>query len=181
MRVTTYPLWNYFPRNVRAPAWVGDIVQVVAAAERDISTQSSKASLDSNGVLLRLADGLRGVGYQVERGKAASEKISRPVLFGEQGRPDVTMEIDAFHDVDGVAVEVEAGRAWNGNAVYRDLVRSSLLLDARHLALLLPIAYAPPSARAPIPAYANACGLVDAIYASQRLRLPFEGILLIGY
>jgi hypothetical protein len=37
----------------------------------------------------------------------------------------VTMEIDAFHDGEGIALEVEAGRAWNGNAVYRDLIRIS--------------------------------------------------------
>ncbi len=91
------------------------------------------------------------------------------------------MEIDAFHDGEGIAVEVEAGRAWNGNAVYRDLVRTSLLLDARYRALLLSIAYAPPSARAPVPAYWYSIDLLDAIHASQRLRLPFDGILLIGY
>lgn len=53
------------------------------------------------------------------------------------------MDIDAFHDGQGVVLEVEAGRAWNGNAVYRDLVRASLLLDARFLALVVPVGYAP--------------------------------------
>ncbi len=180
-RVPTYPQWSYFPRNVRAPQWVGPLVGVVAGAETDISTMTTKAGLDSNAVLVHLADGLDALGYQVEKSKGASDKIRRPVLFGDEGRSDVTMEIDAFHDGEGIAVEVEAGRAWNGNAVYRDLVRTSLLLDARYLVLVLPIAYAPPSVKKPVPAYVYTRDLLDAIYASQRLRLPFEGIMLVGY
>lgn len=176
-----YPQWSYFPRNVRAPQWVGPLVSVVAKAETHISTMTTKAGLDSNAVLLHLADGLDALGYQVEKSKGASDKISRPVLFGDEGRSDVTMEIDAFHDGEGIAVEVEAGRAWNGNAVYRDLVRTSLLLDARYLVLVLPVAYAPPSVKKPVPAYAYSRDLLDAIYASQRLRLPFQGVLLVGY
>ena len=91
------------------------------------------------------------------------------------------MEIDAFHHGDAIAVKVEAGLAWNGNAVYRDLVRASLLLDADYLVLMLPLAYSPPSARASVPAYTYSRDLVDAIYASQRLRLPFTGVPLSGY
>lgn len=60
-------------------------------------------------------------------------------------------------------------------------MRTSLLLDARYLALVLPIAYAPPSVKKPVPAYTYTRDLLDAIYASQRLRLPFEGVLLVGY
>ncbi len=178
--MASYPRWIYFPRNTRSPAWVGPLVAAVGDARNDIATTPGKA-LDSNGVLLRLADSLAALGYQVEKSKVSTDKIARPVLFGDEGITEVTMEIDAFHDGEGIAVEVEAGRAWNGNAVYRDLVRTSLLLDARYLALLLPIAYAPPSARTPVPAYGYSRDLLDAIYASQRLRLPFEGVLLIGY
>jgi hypothetical protein len=62
-------------------------------------------------------------------------------LFGENGAPEVNYEIDAFHDELGIAVEVEAGRGAAGNADYRDIVRTSLILDARYMALLLPIRY----------------------------------------
>ncbi len=178
--MAAYPKWSYFPRNERPPSWVSPLVGVVRDTEADIATTTGKA-LDSNAVLLRLADGLAALGYQVEKSKVAADKIARPVLFGDEGATAVTMEIDAFHDGEGIAVEVEAGRAWNGNAVYRDLVRTSLLLDARYLVLLLPIAYSPPSARNPIPAYGYSRDLLDAIYASRRLRLPFDGVLLVGY
>jgi hypothetical protein len=32
-----------------------------------------------------------------------------------------------------------------------------------------------------IPAYSRTRGQLDAIYASTRLKLPFEGVLLVGY
>lgn len=166
--------WSYFPRNRRAPAWATDLVSVVAGV-------SDLANHQSNAVLAKLADGLVAAGYTIEKGKAKADKLPRPVLFGEGGHADVTMEIDAFHELHGVALEVEAGRAWNGNAVYRDIVRTSLLLDARHLALIVPLGYKPESAKAPIPAYAYTRDLLDAIYASGRLGLPFEGVLLVGY
>lgn len=121
------------------------------------------------------------MGFTVEKGKKAIDKIPRPVLFGEQRTVAVTMEVDAFDDARGIALEVEAGRAWNGNAVYRDIVRASLLLDARFLVLLVPTAYMPPSVKRPIPAYEYTRALLDAIYSSDRLNLPFEGVILVGY
>ncbi len=176
-----FPRWQHFPRNVRPQPWVKPLVSVIAASETLISTVSG-GRLDSDEVLKVIASGLAGLGYTVEKGKKAVDKIDRPVLFGEMGVTAVTMEVDAFHDGLGLAVEVEAGRAWNGNAVYRDLIRASLLLDARALILMVPLAYMPPSARTPIPAYEYTRALLDAIYASQRLVLPFEeGVLLVGY
>ncbi len=175
-----FPRWTYFPRNERSPEWVAPFVAVMGAAEADISTPAG-GRLESDAVLLKLVPGLAQLGYTVEKGKKAVDKIDRPVLFGEGGKAEVTMEVDAFHDGLGVAVEVEAGRSWNGNAVYRDIVRTALLLDARYLALLVPIAYKPPSLKRAIPSYDYTRGLLDAIYASQRLHLPFEGVLLVGY
>jgi hypothetical protein len=92
-------------------------------------------------------------------------------------------EIDAFHDGLGVAVEVEAGRGAAANADYRDIVRMSLILDACNMVLLMPIRYRTTSGARDhaIPAYEKTRNLLDAIYASQRLRLAFEGVLLIGY
>lgn len=42
------------------------------------------------------------------RDATQTQKIQRPVLFGENGRSEVMYETDAFHDELGIAVEVEA-------------------------------------------------------------------------
>lgn len=173
-----YPLWSYFPRNERPPAWVDDFVRVVNSVEDTISTVEVKTGLSSDNVLKELSPGLTALGYAVESGKTKAAKISRPVLFGENGVAEVSYEIDAFHDQLGVAVEVEAGRGAANNADYRDLVRTSLILDADFLAMLMPITYRSTMA---IQAYSRARGQLDAIYASSRLRLPFRGVLLVGY
>lgn len=178
-----YPSWSYFPRNVRPPDWAVAFAGVVSGSEKVISTVEAKTGIDSDGVLAQIAPGLVGLGYAVETGKTKAAKIFRPVLFGENGVPEVSYEIDAFHDGLGIAVEVEAGRGAAGNADYRDIVRTSLILDAKFLALMMPIKYRTTSGQRAhaIPAYEKTRNQLSAIYASQRLRLPFEGVLLVGY
>ena len=126
----TYPLWSYFPRNVWPLFWVASFFEVVEGAEAKISTIERKTGLDSNGVLSELGPGLLALGYVVERGKTRAGKIRRPVLFGDDGYAAVYYESDAFHDELGIAVEVEAGRGAAGDVDYRDIVRTSLILDA---------------------------------------------------
>ena len=118
--------WDYFPRNVRPPEWVDPFIATVQAAEPSISTVERKTGLDSDSVLQQLAPGLRELGFAVESGKKASERIRRPVLFGSNGRAAVSYEIDAFHDAYGIVVEVEAGRGARGDAACRDIIRTGL-------------------------------------------------------
>ena len=140
-------------------------------------------SVSSDAVLGHIAAPLQGLGYEVETGKAAAQRIRRPVLFGENGVPSLTYEVDAVHDALGVVVEVEAGRGAQSNAGYRDLIRASLILDARYLALMMPIAYRWKSSGKVFSAaaYSDTRAVLDAVYASRRLPLPFDGVLLVGY
>jgi hypothetical protein len=110
MRTEPYPSWDYFPRNARPPEWVEPLITNVRAAQQSISTVERKTGLDSDHVLQQLAAGLRELGFAVESGKKATERIRRPVLFGSNGHAAVSYEIDAFHDAHGIVVEVEAGR-----------------------------------------------------------------------
>lgn len=180
----SYPLWSYYPRNARPPTWVAELASAVANSQEAIATQfSSPTRLRSDEVLQVIAPDLVKLGYAVETGKSAAGKIKRPVLFGENGVPSVSYEVDAFHDAEGIVVEVEAGRGARGNASYRDLIRTSLIVDAKYLALLLPLVYRHQSAgrQVAVHAYQDARAQLDAIYASDRLRLPFTGTLLVGY
>jgi hypothetical protein len=124
-----YPLWRYFPARDRPPDWVEAFLGVVKSAKVSIDSTAVSA-LTSDKVLAFLRPGLVGLGYEVEAGKKASEKIRRPVLFGEQGTERVAYEVDAVHDDLGILVEVEAGRGARGNAIYRDLIRASLIVGA---------------------------------------------------
>ncbi len=70
-----------------------------------------------------------------------------------------------------------------GNAVYRDLVRSSLIVNARYLALGVMLTYRHKSGgkQIVVRSYEETRDVLDAIYASGRLQLPFDGVLLFGY
>jgi len=176
-----YPAWKYYPLNSRPPEWVFEVVNVVNRAELAISTVDAHTGLSSDAVLAHLRPGLEALGFEVESGKGAGQKVRRTVLYGENGRPEVNYDIDAFNDYLGAAVEIEAGRGAANNADYRDIVRTSLILDARFLVLMQPYAYRSSVSAAPIHAYANSRAQLDAIYASRRLVLPFEGVVLVGY
>lgn len=173
--------WSHYPRNIRPGDWVAPLLAVAGDQLTTISSLE-KNGPDSDGVLKQLAPGLTALGYTVETSKRREDRVRRPVLFGAQGHEDVSYEVDAFHDGLGIAVEVEAGRGAQNNADYRDLIRAALIVDAKYFALFMPARYR--FAGAPtggVKAYDNSRNMLEAIYASRRLVLPFEGVLLIGY
>jgi hypothetical protein len=174
----SFPSWIYFPTSAAPPSWVADFVGIVAAQEDAISS-AVRAGLTSDSVLAELTGGLTQLGFSVEVSKKRVDKIRRPVLFGEQGSERVAYEVDAYHDELGIVVEVEAGRGAMGNAVYRDLIRSSLIVGARYLALGVMLEYR--YSKSMTQSYRDAKDLLEAIYASGRLQFPFEGVLLFGY
>ncbi len=177
-----FPRWIYYPTHDPPPTWAREFVQVVAGARAHIDSTVVRGQ-NSDGVLARLRPGLERLGYQVERGKKAEEKVTRPVLFGDSGKERLTYEVDAFHLGDGIVVEVEAGRGAMNNAVYRDIIRGSLIVQARFLVIGVMVEYHVRSnGKDTIThSYRNARDQFDAIYASGRLHLPFEGVLLFGY
>jgi hypothetical protein len=180
--MATYPSWRYFPAFAAPPAWVGRLVSLFAAERVQIdSAVTHPKRMESNDVLRVIAPGLVGLGFEVEEGKAKAGKLPRPVFFGDEGSYLRTYEIDAFEPAEGIALEVEAGRATMGNAIYRDLIQASLMLDARFLALAVPMEYRYGAKPAREPSYAKTYSVVEALYGSPRLDLPFEGMLLIGY
>ena len=81
------------------------------------------------------------LGFDVEASKRAKDKIKRPVFFGENAQPDLQYEVDAWHPKWRAGLEVEAGRAWMGNAIYRDLIQALVMVDMDHLFLAVPKAY----------------------------------------
>lgn len=176
-----YPLWKYYPPRLRPPSWAEEVVAAFAGVESDITSLEHRMTSDTALAVLR--PGLLALGFEFESSKKRADKLRRPVLFGELGRETQAYEVDAFHSALGVALEVEAGRGARGNAVYRDLIQTSLLVDARFLVLAVQLAYHHNQSgrEVVVQSYRDTQNLLDAVYASQRLQLPLEGILLIGY
>jgi hypothetical protein len=180
--MASYPRWRYYPSSNAPPSWVSDLILVFNDAKVSIDTASVQGA-KSDGILASLRPGLVQLGYQVEVSKKAIDKIERPVLFGDEGRPRVQYQIDAWLPDPGVVVEIEAGRGWMGNAFYRDLIRTSLIVGAKYLVIGMMDHYVYLSGGKSFTShdYENARDQLDAIFASGRIGLPFDGILLIGY
>ena len=136
---------------------------------------------ESDTVLNSLRADLEAQGYQVEKSKRRGDKLYRPVLFAEQGQTVVQYEIDAFHPLEEIAVEVEAGRAIQGGAFYRDIIRISLMIDAKYAAILMPQVYKFGARTAITAPFQQGLDQLDALYSSHRLELPFQGVLLVGF
>jgi hypothetical protein len=127
-----------YPRTELPPPFAPQIAAVFQKHEPEVSTMDLKKGLTSDEVLALLRDDLGLLGFQVEGGKQRSAKIQRPVLFGENGLPELNYEVDAYHPDWRCGLEIEAGRAWMGNAVYRDLIQALVMVQVDVLALAVP-------------------------------------------
>jgi hypothetical protein len=131
-----YPTWKFYPSRSEPVPWVAGVVAAFAAAGAQIDSRINHG-VTSDAALAVLRPGLVSLGFEIESGKTKAGKIKRPVLFGEMGRPRVAYEIDGFHPKHRIVLEVEAGRGAAGNADYRDLIRTSLIVDADYLVLAM--------------------------------------------
>ena len=179
---TAYPRHIFFPRSRSPPEWVQSIQLAFAKVREDIDS-TKPTHKTSNEVLRILRPHLEAIGFEVESGKRVGEKLHRPVFFGEMGEPSVKYEIDAYHQEFGIVLEVEAGRSIKGNAIYRDIIQMSLMVDAKYAVIAMPIQYRFLTRHRHIVnrSYEEGRKLLDAIWSSERLELPFEGLLLVGY
>ena len=174
--------YSTFPRTEPPPTFAQSVVDLFARHENKVSTVALAKGLTSDQVLQVLATDLRGIGFEVEAGKKAGQKIERPVFFGENGMATMNYQIDAYHQQWRCGLEIEAGRAWMGNAVYRDLIQAAVMVAVDYLFLAVPLAYKFQSSgkTAISKDYENTCHLADAVYGHSRVQLPYR-LVVIGY
>ena len=165
--------WVYYPRSDKATSMALKVVRVFEAASDRIDSDSH--TLKSNEVLSLISDGLVDVGFAVEKGKKASQKIRVPVLFGLNGKLEKSFEADAFNDKEGFVVEVEAGRGVTNYQFLKDLFQGCMMHGVYYLAIAVRNTYRTNRN------FESVYRFIDTLYASNRLRLPLKGILVIGY
>jgi hypothetical protein len=171
-----------FPRTKAPPVFVQRVVDVFRQHEGRISSVELKKGLTSDPVLAVLAADLKKLGFEVEVGKDRGCKIERPVFFGENGEPSLRYQIDADHHEWRTGLEVEAGRAILGNAIFRDLFQAMVMTDVDHLVLAVPNAYKYKSGGRPKESsyYSKTINVADALFGHGRTVIPF-GLTVVGY
>jgi len=171
-----------FPRTQPPPEFATSLIGVFQNHSKAIGTLDKDKGLTSDAILARLAPDLMALGFLVETSKSDKGKIKRPVFFGEGGRPDLRYEIDSYHPQWRCGLEVEAGRAWLGNAIYRDLIQAMVMVDLDWLALAVPLGYRRNSVGRRVVSrdYDNTCAVANTLFSHDRVRIPFQ-LLVIGY
>lgn len=171
-----------FPRTRPPPHFCKDVVSVFERHSATTCTLSLEKGLTSDKILAVLSKDLLDLGFQVELGKTANAKIKRPVFFGDNGAPALQYEIDAFHPEWRCGLEIEAGRAWMGNAIYRDLIQALIMVDLETLILAVPNSYKYVSADRPAVSkdFEKTRAVADALFGHSRIVMPYN-LVLIGY
>ena len=168
-----------YPRTDSPSPLTEGVVSVFRNVEDRISSKElKKESLSSNEVLEEVRPGLENLGFVIEGGDHEGNPLQRPVLFGENGRPVATYEVDGYHEESGCILEVEAGRGAQSNAVHRDITRAMTISGAKLLILAVLNLYDRPSTRSE--AFDQAKPLIERLYRSNRVDLPFD-LVLFGY
>src|SRR6266496_3060186 len=163
--------FSTFPRTQPPPLWTATIVDIFRRHDQEINTQALSKGLTSDAVLATLGNDLLSIGFQIEKGKLASQKVERPVFFGENGLPMVRYQVDGYHPEWRCGIEIEAGRAWMGNAVYRDLIQALVMVDVDWLCLAVPNTYKYQTGGRPSNSrdYENTRDVADALFGHTRV------------
>jgi len=180
MRNTTLRFTS-FPRTEPPPHFLARVIEVFTQHEPIIATHDKSMKLDSNQVLAYLQTDLRGLGFQIENRKR-KEQISRPVFYGEQGKPTLKYSVDAYHGEWRCGLEVEASRAYLSNAFHRDLIQALVMVDVDHLIVAVrnQYFYGDSGRQRESRDYDCLIEVANALYGHTRMRLPY-GLTLIGY
>ncbi len=165
--------YQFFPRSIAVTQNISEIVQCFQRNFEKINSDNNNYS--SNKVLEILSADLSDTNFTVETGKKDENKIKVPVLFGLNNKIDKSFNADAL-SVDGkIVIEVEAGRAVDNNQFLKDIFQASMMFGVEYLVLAVRNDYRGGDD------FQKIYTFLETMYISNRITLPLNGILLIGY
>ena len=165
--------WQYYPKSMSIPSQLVDVVHVFEKNHSKIS--SEKHTFTSDKVLNIVRKELQRIGFKVETSKKIEGKIQVPVLFGLNGRLEKSFEADGIHEETGTVIEVEAGRGVTNYQFLKDIFQACMMHNVNYLVIAVRKIYRRNHN------FETVSRFLDTLYTSGRLKLPLEGILLIGY
>ena len=149
-----------------------DVVKCFGQAEPEVSSGTMRHHSDK--VLEILRPRLTNLGFVVEN-REQKQVIKVPVLFGKNGRLDKHFNVDAWHEAENTVLEIEAGRAKTNYQFLKDLFEACAMVDVKYLAIAVRKVYRRNKD------FEDVLAFFDTIYASGRLGIPLDGVMIIGY
>lgn len=123
-------------------------------------------------VVAHLAPVLQGLGWR-------TGGADLPVRASAGAEPVGRIRVDAVLAGAGAVMRVTGGRGAQNNELHRALVECSLAGDVRHLVVWVMVRYE--HSGGVTWAFETCRSVLHLIDRSGRLRLPFDGVLLLGY
>ncbi|WP_396143715.1 hypothetical protein [Flavobacterium sp.] len=165
--------WQFFPKSKIIPEHLKDVLEVFENNSNEIS--SDLFTYSSNEVLEKVALPLEKINYKVEKSKKSNDKIKVPVLFGPNGKLEKYFDADGYNEKSKTVIEVEAGRGVTNYQFLKDLFQACMMHEVDYLVIAVRKTYKKSQD------FKKVITFFDTLYSSGRLRLPLEGILIIGY
>jgi hypothetical protein len=165
--------WILFPRNRKTLGIHNKVIDVFIFNDERIDSKTH--GLSSNEVLEILRSKLESIGFEVEKGKKKNQKITVPVLYGENGVAEKYFDADAYSAKYKTVIEVEAGRAYTNNQFLKDIFQACAMDNTETLILGVRNLYNGSKD------YEKIKTFLETMYVSNKFNLPLEYILLIGY
>ena len=171
--------WIYYPLYDEAPEIVKKVARIFEKKSNMISSyrdDTNELRRSSDEILRIMLKDLESIGFKVEKGKKTIDKIKIPVLFGEKSIPKKTFDVDAYHEKYKMVIEIEAGRAVMNYQFLKDIFEACMMQEVEILGIAVRMQY-----RKTKHDYEEVKKFLDTLYASDRMKIPLNGILLIGY
>ncbi|MCL4362621.1 hypothetical protein M1585_04035 [Candidatus Parvarchaeota archaeon] len=172
--MTNWAEWKYYPDYSAIPSHLLRVFEAFSSKEEKISTDKDQ-KMDSNHVLEIVAEGLERIGFVVEHGKKKEEKIKLPVLFGKNGKPVKSFDVDAYNENSKTVIEVEAGRAVTNNQFLKDFFEAIVMTGVDYCVIAVRKSYRENND------FEEVIKFFDTLYSSRRFDSQLKGLLVIGY
>ena len=167
----------YFPQSRKIDSHLVKLISIFVEKQDIIDSEKhqGKENLESDVVLSIVADGLQSIGYKVEKSKKRDDKIRVPVLYGLNGQVDLAFEVDGYCEETQTVIEVEAGRAVVNYQFLKDFYEACMMQDIHYFCVAVKNRYGTSKD------FEKVCRFFKALYASNRMQVPLNGVLIIGY
>lgn len=174
----THIRWKAFPKEINPPEIIHKIVKIFEIAKDIDYRKSNPKEYTSDKILSKLHDNLEEIGFEVESKGETRKRIKKKIDIELENGQFINYFIDAYHPKLKCGLEVEAGRGWKSNAVYRNIIQAMLTSDLDHLVIAVRNEYT--SKKEVSRDYDKLVRLCSALYSNNRFRMPAT-ICVIGY
>jgi len=165
--------YQLFPRSFGITPEVKEVIECFEKHYDNIKSPDNLLNSDEVLKIIRLS--LEKINFKVEASKSQIDKIKVPVLFSLNNKIDKFFDADAVNTNETIVLEVEAGRAYVNNQFLKDIFQACMMPSVKYLILAVRNDYRGNDD------FTKIFTFIETLYINGRLKLPLQGIVLIGY